>query len=225
MKLARLAGLVVIAILATSLVMASVAMAEPEFKPTTGKLTGDSGASILEADNGVDKVSCGSDVFSGLVGSATTVDNVVVHFLNCESTGTKGSGCTVKSNNTSTEGLILTNTLDGVLGLILPKPSSGTGVGLLLLPSSGTKFVTLSGNGCTEETTVTGTVAGEVEPVTTKSVKTGTIKFIGSEGVSCIKLFDLPSGVTDSVKLTAFSTPADEDSTELITFELETEIT
>ncbi|MGD1056101.1 MAG: hypothetical protein ABR992_01670, partial [Solirubrobacteraceae bacterium] len=120
MKLARLTGLMLVAIFAMSLIAASAAMAgAPEFKPTGASITGTSGTAILSANSGAETVTCEKDSTTGTVSSATLAGNILVHFLGCTSTGTGGSNCAVNSPGGG-EGLILTNTLHGILGLVLP---------------------------------------------------------------------------------------------------------
>jgi hypothetical protein len=225
MKIARLAGLMAIAILAVGLVAASAAFAEPAFNPASGQtFTATSGEGKLTASNGTNIVKCKKSSSTGNVSSSTLVGGIVVHFLECQSSGNSGSTfCTVKSVGAA-EGLILTQTLHGILGLILPK--TGTGVGLLLLPSTAgsKKFVTLAGNACTVETQVTGSVAGEVSPVGV-SQTTGTLKLALSGGKQAIKDFDLSSGGLVKPELTAFSTEATEEITAGITYSVATEVT
>jgi hypothetical protein len=222
MKIARLTGLMLVAIFAMSLVAASMAFAEPEFKPTTATITGASGTSVLEANSGVNKVTCTSSATTGKVTSATLAGGVVVHFLGCTETGETGSNCAVSSTNTTNSGLILTNTLHGVLGLILPK--TGTGVALLLLPASGKNFVTLATTACAEETAVSGNVAGEVEPVGVSTTH-GLLLFKATGTKQAIKGFDPSTGGTTTAKLTAFATEASEVTTQEITFSVATEVT
>ncbi len=224
MKIARLAGLMLVAVFAMSLVVASVAMAEPEFKPATGTLSGTSGTSILSADNGLDVVTCATNVTSGTKTSSTTVGGVIVHFLNCKASGETKSGCTVKSVGAAGEALIVTNTLNGILGLISPKPASGSGVGLLLLPASGSIFVTLAANGCTEETAITGTVAGEALPINSSQL-TGKLTFSGTGSKSNIKGFNPSVGAAKTAKLVAFSFEASQTTSEALTFSAATEVT
>ena len=226
MKIARLAGLMLIAIFAMSLVAASAAMAEPEFAQTGATISGTSGAGVLSANNGTEKVECASDVSGGTVTSSTLVGNIVVHFLNCTSTGTGGSKCAVNSTGAAS-GLILTTTLHGILGLILPKPSSGTGVALLLLPISGKRFVTLASNTCTPETAVTGDVAGEVTPVKSKQT-TGKLIFKAvhpGSAKQAIEEFDPSTGGKVKPELVAFTTTASEETEEAVTFSSATEVT
>jgi hypothetical protein len=223
MRIVRLAGPVLVAILAMSLMAASAALAAPEFKPTGATFTGTSGTSTLAAATG-EEVTCESDVSSGQVTSSTLAGNVVVHFLGCSGKTAAGAKCTVKSTNTTAEGLILTNTLHGVLGLVLPKPSSGSDVALVLLPVSGKVFVTLVGSGtCIETTKVSGSVGGIAEPVGSLQ-KTGKLVFAQTSGVQNVKEVDLSTGGSVKPELTAFSTTATETTEESLKFTTPTEV-
>jgi hypothetical protein len=225
MRIVRLAGPVLVAILAMSLMIASAAFAGPEFKPTGSTFTGTSGTSVLEAAGGGEKVTCESDASSGTITSSTLAGGVVVHFLGCSGATVAGEKCTVKSTNTTVAGLILTNTLHGVLGLVLPKPASGSDAALVLLPVSGKVFVTLVGSGkCVETTKVSGSVAGLAEPVGTSS-KTGKLVFGVTSGVQNIKDVDLTTGGLVAPELTAFSTTATESTSESVTYVTATEVT
>ncbi len=223
MKIARLAGSILIATLAMSLLTASVALAEPEFKPATGTFAGTSGTSILSYDDGVYSLTCANSVTTGAKTSSTTVGGVIVHFLSCKADGETRGGCTAKSVGAA-EGLIVTNTLSGILGLILPKPASGSGVGLLLLPASSSIFVTLAGNACTEEAAVTGTVAGEALPINSSQL-TGKLTFSGIGSKAKIKAFDPSVGATKTAKLVDFGAEASETLSESLTFSSATEVT
>jgi len=224
MKIARLVGLMLVAVMAVSLAVASSAFAEPEFKPVGGTFTGTSGTSKLVA--GSNSITCTTDTSKGTISSATLAGGVTVDFSGCKSTGSGGSNCTVKSTNTSNAGLILTNTLHGILGLSLTSGAS-TGVALLLLPSAaGSKeFVKIESNKCTTTTTaVEGSVAGAVTPVG-KSQITGKLTFLpGTEGES-IKTFDPSTGGKVSPELEAFGIEASEETTEALTFSAALEVT
>ncbi|HTD09160.1 MAG TPA: hypothetical protein VK680_09745 [Solirubrobacteraceae bacterium] len=72
----------------------------------------------------------------------------------------------MKSVGAPTEGLILTRTLHGILGLLLPSNKTG----MLFLPVVGKEFATFAksekeGKICTLETAVEGSVAILVSPV------------------------------------------------------------
>jgi hypothetical protein len=197
---------------------------EPKGKWTRryGTLAATSGTDAL--DGGGETVACEKDVASGVISSTTLIEGIVVHFLGCSAKTAASESCTVKSTNQSTSGLILTNTLHGVLGLILPKPSSGSDVALVLLPISGKVFTTLVGSGkCVETTKVSGDVAGLFEPV---GVVTTTGKLIFSEtgGKQNITDVDLSTGGLVAPELTAFSATATEETTESLTFNPEIEV-
>jgi len=218
MKIARLAGLMFAAILAISLAVASVASAAPEFKPAEGTFTGTSGVGTLKG--GSETVVCAKDTNSGTISSATLAGNVLIHFLECTSSGATKSGCKVNSVGAS-EGLILTTTLHGILGTVL---GNGGGVGLLLLPISGKRFVTLASNECTKETAVTGDIAGLVSP-TGKSQTTGKLSFTTSNKKQLIKTIDLSSGGSVEPELVAYSATATEETEDSITFSKAIEVT
>src|SRR3984957_19501283 len=121
MRIARLVGLTLVAVMAVSLAMASAAFAEPEFKPTGATFKGDSvGSNVLTA--GTNVITCTNNTTSGTISSATLAGGVTVDFTGCTSKKGTGEPCTAKSVG-GNEGLILTTTLHGVLGLILPKGS------------------------------------------------------------------------------------------------------
>lgn len=224
MKIARLAGFVCAALMALSLALASVAAAAPEFKPSTKTaFTGTSGTSVLEA--GGETITCEKDTSSGEITGAATVGDVHVHFLGCVGKSAEGKTCSVKSTGAPLANLIITNTLIGRLGLILPKPASGSDVGLLLLPASGKKFVTLVGTSkCAEETAVTGSLAGLAEPVGVSS-KTGKLVFTGSAGKESITDIDLTGAGLVAPELVAFSSTAVQKTTEELTFAASVEVT
>jgi hypothetical protein len=218
MKVARLVGLIVAAVMALSLAVASAAFAEPEFKPTGGTFTGTS-STTNKLVAGANKIVCTGNTTSGKISNAFLAGGVTVSFTGCKSSGSKVSNCTAKSVGAA-EGTITTSTLDGLLGLILAK-GSGTGVALVLKPATGEEFVDIAKNGCTVETAVEGSVAGEVSPVG-HSQTTGKLLFDpstsgGSE--ETIKTVDLSSnGATVSPALTAFGLPASQETTESLTF-------
>jgi hypothetical protein len=228
MKIARLSGLMMIAILAVGLMAASAAFAEPEFSPNGGQtVTATSGTAELSGNGGAIKVECAkSATVGGKVDSPTLVGGIVVHFLEC--TAKEGSAsCSAKSSGAPAGNLILTNTLHGVLGLILPKLTGTTGVGLLLLPATGSTFVTLS-TPCTSPATsaVSGNVVGEAEPIGI-STTMGTLRFAGNptNGHASVKDFDLSTGGLVKPKLEAYTTEAAEIAQYLVTFGVPTEIT
>jgi hypothetical protein len=227
MKIARLAGLVLFAVAAMSLAAVSSASAkEPLFSPASGQLViGISELSILFADNGVDIVHCEKDVFHGFVDSSLLIGEAFVHYLECESSGNGGvTFCPVNSLGAA-EGLILTNELHGVLGLILPSRETG----ILFLPQQkGKSFVELAANSCTPETAVSGNVAGLITP-TGKLQTTGKVIFEKEPGPGFseeILDIDLTHGLgLVKPQLTAFTSNATLSQLENVTFAVATEVT
>jgi hypothetical protein len=185
MKLSRLVGVIVMAVLALNLMAAAAASASaPEFSPgTANPFTGESGTGALET-SATEPVKCLSDSNGGEVTGAKTVGGVVVTFHNCSSK--EGSGCSVKSPGAATA-TVVTNTLDGELGSV-KSTEAASGVGLLLLPTTGTTFVTLEGT-CliASPAPVVGTIAGEATPIGGTASKDGKLIFAGSKGAQKIK--------------------------------------
>jgi len=226
MKIARLAGLMLVAVLAMSLVAVSAASAAGPLFLTSGKptLTSSSGVSTLETPGASIVITCQSDSSGGEITSTTLAGNIHVHFLECQGSVAKGTPCSVMSPGAPLENLILTKTLHGVLGLVLPKPATGSDVGLLVLPSTGTEFVTLLGK-CLPEggTTVEGNVAGLVEPVG-GLVLAGTIKFQTTNKKQVIKDIDLTNGPLVEPELVAFSATSTEETNETVLFSKDVEV-
>jgi hypothetical protein len=215
MKIARLAGLMLVAVMALGLMTASAAFAEPEFHPIGAKFTG-VGLGLNTLSAGGNTVVCEGNTTSGTISNATLAGGVVVTFTGCKSSGLTEKNCTVKSTGAA-EGTIVTSTLHGVLGLILPK-GTGTGVGLLLLPVTTKKFLVLAENKCTIETSVTGSVAGEVKPVGSGLVLNGQLLFRPGEKGESIKDFDLSTGGLVNPELSAFAAIASQETTEDLDF-------
>jgi hypothetical protein len=231
MKIARLAGLVFVAVMAVSLAVASTASAIPLplFAPVEGQLvSATSGTSILTG--GGDVISCTSSVFHGFVLSSLLIGNAQIHYLGCTATGEAGTvKCTIKSKAAgSGEGLILTNTVHGILGLVLP---SGA-IGILFLPTSTSSkvFVELeeSKNGaskCTPATKVEGDIIGGISPIGVSS-KTGKTTFALSNKKQEDREIDLTHGLGHvEAELIAFSATSTLSQENLVTFAIATEVT
>jgi hypothetical protein len=226
MKIARLAGLTFVAVLALGLVVASAAFAGPQFNPTSGvTLSGTGGAGLLQGNNKTEKVLCSANTASGVISSATLAGGVVVKFTGCESTGPTKANCSVSSKTAGgAAGQVTTETLHGVLGTILPSGKAG----LLLLPSAAgsKKFLTLLANKCTIEAQITGNIAGEIEPLG-HSQSTGklifTTKAAGTEQE--VMDFDPSTGGLVLTELVAFGTTATEETTESLKFSPNLEVT
>jgi hypothetical protein len=225
MKIARLACQMLCAIVAISVVAVSSASAtEPLFKPVGAAVTGDSGLAQLIANGGAEKIDCLGSTFTGVIQNSLLLGNGRLRYLNCTSSGSGGSNCPIRSSNTTTEGLIITNTLHGILGLILPSKETG----ILFLPQGGSIFLTLEENACTVLTKVTGNVAGLVEPVGVSST-TGKVIFekeAGPGNNQAILDIDLTHGLgLVRPAFVLFSTTATLTQLGLVTFSEATEVT
>jgi hypothetical protein len=223
MKIARLAGLIALAVAALSLAAASLASAAlPSFNPSTKqKFIGTSGEVKFVAASGVEVITCTKATSQGEITEAMLVGNITDHFLECTSAAPTKQGCAENSVGAST-GLILTKTIHGVLGLVLP---SGL-VGVTLLPVSGHVFVELERNECTKATSVTGSIAGLLSPVG-KSQTTGTLTFHAVHPGSSkeeIEKVDTLSGLAEP-ELVGFTTVASGEGTESVTAEKAVEVT
>jgi hypothetical protein len=161
MKVARLAGLMLIAVLAVSLAAASAASAAPalSYLFSSGSVgAGFTGTSLAgKLVEGENIVKCASDTNTGTIANVHLLGPFDITFTGCESSSNNGgSFCPVHSENVSTSGVILTFTVHALLGTVLPSELPG----LLVLPTSGTRFVQLAANACTILSTISGTVAG-----------------------------------------------------------------
>jgi hypothetical protein len=221
MRIVRLAGLVLVAVLAMGVLSAASASAaessNPLFlsgsgSPIGATVTGLSGPSTLRTNGGGQTVTCQKDVASGTITSTLLIGKVFVHYLECTILSSEGGStrCTIKSVGSEAEGLVLTNELHGILGLILSPAPLDTGI--LFLPASGKAFLTFAEatNGsvkCSVQTKVSGSIAGLITPVGVDSF-TGLLVF-GNAFDENVKLIDLTHGLGRvEPELTAFSTTA-----------------
>jgi hypothetical protein len=220
MKIARLVGVLLVAIFAMSAIAASTAAAsEPEFSvlPATKTFTSTSGAGTLKAGT-VATTTCTADTNKGTITGMKTVGSVVVTFTGCKISG-NSKVCTVKSVG-STEGTIVTNTLKGELGTA---KGSTSGVGLLLEPASGGVFVTLAETSCGIETSVEGGIVGEITPVKS-SQTTGKIIYALLAGKQGLKELTV-AGATKTKVLKAFGlVEVVEETSDLLEFAGKTEV-
>jgi hypothetical protein len=218
MKIARLVGVMLVAVLAMSLVAASVSSAAPTFKPGSGSLTAKGGTSVLKA--GGNTVTCTANEAAGAIASSSLVGPFLIKFTGCTSKGSGGEGCSI-TNLSGKAGEILTTTVHGVLGTVLTSGAAG----LLILPTSGKRFVTLAKNTCTPESAVTGSVAGIVSP-TNKPQTTGKLVFatVGGTGKQEIAKIDTAGGLAEP-ELVAFSETATQTTEDSVTFSVAVEVT
>jgi len=222
MRIIRLAGLVFVAVMAMSFAAVSSASAfssNPLFAPANGQtVTAESSTPSVLATTGF-KVSCETNhVVSGHVSTALLIGNVVIHYLGCKYTESESTThCTVKSVGGG-EGLILTTTLHGILGLLLPSNETG----ILFLPVSGKIFTTFeAASPCAPVAKIEGSAAALISP-TGSSQLTGKITTL----TSLKPAIDLTHGLgTVTAKLTFAGEIATIEQTDNVTFGEKTEVT
>jgi len=164
MKVARLFGVALIAIVALSAMLASTASAIPKFKlPITKRgFVGLSGTSILRTPSIAATVTCSHAQAPGTILSDDEVD-IKIHYAGCSLTVGKEGPCTIK-NVGGTAGSLETELLLGLLGL-LHSPEGAAGI--LFEPKTGHVFLTFAETEapCKEsETAIEGSVAGLFSP-------------------------------------------------------------
>jgi hypothetical protein len=224
MRPARLVFLVSVAMLVFAAIGSSAAFAEPEFEGEATRFTGSGGQFLLTADGGIIVIKCESSSSLGALGEIVSrlFESYMEFFHGCKSSGEGGKNCTAKG--LSAEGLIVTPTLKGTLGLILPKSTKGTGVGLLLLPENAGFLASVEANTCTPAIKVTGGIAGEVEPIG-KRTTTPVLRFALSSGKQLIKTIDLTGGGLSTPRLIVLAAEATEQFAELLEFPKGVEVT
>jgi hypothetical protein len=224
MKIARLAGLALIATLAMSLTAASTASAEAHFRwgDIGTHFIGLSGTALLRGPGGTSpSLKCLKDLALGIVTSLDLIGNLSIHFLECKSRNAAGEECEVNSTNSPEKGLILLTTLHALLGLILPR--TGTGVGLLVLPAKGESFLTFAKNECTPESKATGSLAGELTPVA-QAATLASVNFALTAGSQNIKTIDI-LGRLVKPEFVSFSVGVTEETLETIHWLSSVEVT
>jgi hypothetical protein len=221
MRIVRLAGIALAAVLVLSLgAVAAASAMEPLFSERGISITGDSHLTVLIA--GTNIIDCLESHFTGEITTIHLIEHEVIHYLGCTSTGAGGANCPVNSVGAA-EGLILTNPLHGLLGLILPNDK----IGILfssVSPPGTTLITTLAKNVCTAQTPITGNVAGLIEPVGVLTL-TGNILFYPG-GILHIDLAE-----SDSLKagllhpsLLVFGTSATLTQLQLLTYNRRVEV-
>jgi hypothetical protein len=211
MKICRSVDIVVAIAIAANLVGASVALAAAEFNPIPANKEFEtrSGTTVLTGDGGVEKITCAASNSTGEITGATTVAKVLVVFTGCTSTGIGGQGCPVESDGATRAGEIRTSVLKGELGTVASGEAPSERA-LVIRPETGKKFAVVEGNRCTEEATVTGSIAGEVERIGISSVKNGLI-FKVAGGRQLIRKVRVAAGEVKP-ELAAFGTVATESA-------------
>jgi hypothetical protein len=228
MRIIRLASLVLVAVVAMGCAVVSSAAAfssNPLFNPATGqsvRSVGSGNAILAYAGN---TIQCTAhQTVSGTVSNALLIGNVVLHYLGCSATVTTSgvTGCSVKSVGAPAENLVLTTTLHGILGLLLPSNETG----ILFLPVAGKTFVTFAqsqkeGKVCTAGSLLEGSVAALISPVGV-SQTTGTLTTLAVAKPA----IDLTHSLgTVTAKLSDFGETATQAQTDDVTFGVDTEVT
>ncbi len=202
MKVSRLFSVALASVLVVCAMLASSASAIPKFKlPITKRgFTVSSATSVLRVASENDTVVCASANSAGLILGDDEID-LKVHFLGCFLEEGSSGPCTIKSVGApGTEGLVLTELLLGLLGL-LHEPSGAAGV--LFEPKTGHVFTTFAptASPCNTSTTaVEGSVGAEFSP-------TGKRQTTAVVGLGSVTLILTLSGVVKP-KLSSFGAAA-----------------
>jgi hypothetical protein len=228
MRIIRFVGLVLVAVVAMSFAVVSSASAfssNPLFVPASGQSVRSVGLGNAVLTDAGNTITCTAhQAVSGTVSNALLIGNMVLHYLGCTATATTSgvTGCSVKSVGAPAENLILTTTLHGVLGLLLPSNKTG----ILFLPVANKVFFTMAqsqkeGKVCTAESTVEGSVAALVSPVGV-SQTTGTLTTLAVAK----QAIDLTHGLGPATaKLADFGETGTLAQTGDVTFGVATEVT
>jgi hypothetical protein len=160
MKVIRLAGLALVAVSATGLMVASAASAATSYLFSSSSIgsiaLGLSLAGTLKSGE-KDFIVCANDKSEAKIASVHLLGPFDITFSGCKSSSNGGETyCTLKSTNVTTEGVILTETVHALLGTVLPSELAG----LLVLPTASRKFFTFAENACTIRASVEGSIAG-----------------------------------------------------------------
>jgi hypothetical protein len=222
MKIARLFILALVAASAASTMATSTAAAIPKFKlPITLRgFTASSSTSVIRIPTAAAiTITCGRDLLSGTIIDDDEVD-ARIHFLGCTLMhGTEGP-CEINSFG-GTNGLIITELLTGLLGL-LHSPNGGAGI--LLAPKAPPHIVELEATACnTPEATLDGNVAGLFSP-TSKLQTTAKIVISTSGGEQEIKLILTLAGSVKPALEAYGAGPALAELEEKITFQEAVEV-
>jgi hypothetical protein len=185
--------------------------------PSVKTFKGMGAPSTLKA--GPTATSCEEAVDAGEVTGTSTIGKLVVAFTGCQITA-ESKTCTIKSVGAK-EGEIVTHTLRGELGTT-KSTEAETEVGILLEPETTKTWATLDSTKCSLETRVTGSLAGEILPISEKT-QYGDLSFEVSSEKQLIKKISVSSGVKEP-SLDAFGVNATEELGDVIEFNGEVEI-
>jgi hypothetical protein len=220
-KLARLAGLVSLGILAVGLMATSSASASGYLLlPVGGTITGVSLPVTLKAGSNV--YNCGAANFTATIASVHLVGPFGVRFSGCTASGKTNSGCPLNSVGAS-GGEVITQTLHGLIGLGLPSKTPA----LLILPTASAEFVLLAQSTskttkvvCTVEQGVEGNLVGLLaQAIGTKTTR-ALLKFVPGDP----EKIDLPLGGTVTPELALFGAPGTFETLVHLSYGQETEL-
>lgn len=217
---AFLATLTVFAMSAVT--VASASAATPEFKPIPTKRQFTSTGGTVTWRWGTQNFDCSKSTTTGGIASATALSGVVIKFTGCKETNSKGS-CALKSVGASNSEEVLTHSLKGDLGTVKTSEAA-SGVGLLLEPEATHTISLLAETTCSPETSLTGSMAGEVSTVGKKQLTNG-LMFAVTKGAQNIKTITLASGKKETPELEAWGSELVMEDTADLTFEEALEIT
>jgi hypothetical protein len=223
MRTYKSAGVALVIAIVLALAAASAAFGAAEFAPIPANRGFEtrSGTTTLAADEGWEKITCAASTSTGEITGAKTVGKVLVVFTGCTSSGIGGNGCPVKSAGAKA-GEIRTGVLKGELGNVASGEATSE-TALVIGPETGKRFAFIEGNACTEEASVSGSIAGEVERVGIKAIKNGLI-FKVANGRQVIKKVKVAAGEVKP-ELVAFGTTATESAGQEWEFREAVEIT
>jgi hypothetical protein len=182
----RIIGLCLASVMAVSAMAAAAASAEPEFLTKAVVVEGEKipisatlGAAFLEGASGT-KITCTAGTSKGEVTGPKTTKGNITTFTGCESGG-------FKCESGATEGVIITNVLEGHLGAL-----NSTSPGVRLFPEAtgrGTELAAFSCAGGTVPVKVKGSVIGALSgaagtgPANGKLLTSGKLTFAEAKGI------------------------------------------
>jgi hypothetical protein len=225
MKIARLLGLALVAVCAVAAIAASTATAIPKYRlPIVLRgFAGLSGLTLWRNRANGDIIDCTHDHLTGIIIGDDEID-LKEHFLNCFVIIPGGGTCTAKSPGSSA-GLILSELIVGLLGLLHSPPGAAA---ILEEPKTGAVLWKLAATEApcdTPETAFEGTVAGLYSPTGKLSsdalIVTAPVSATGKQEITLILTL---KGVVFP-ELSGFGTSeTTETSTELLTYEESVEV-
>lgn len=176
-----------------------------------GDFTTKGGASVLTSS--VATATCTKDTSRGELTGPTSLGGIVITYSGCKvKKGTEE--CAVNSVGAE-EGEVVTKTLKGELGEVA-KSEAASGRGALVEPATGKALAELAKTKCTPETTLSGSVAGEIGPVGVNQ-STGKLVFVVTAKKQAITRLTV-KGTSKTTNLEMFGLGATEELTQELTY-------